>query len=350
MGGHNNDGYAGVDVENIAVEKTIIVGMQAPNTFPNMKIDENGRSMPQLSVAENGGSQIAKGTGYECSCVDTSWLAHCGKYNVSAGNKISFNAGGGGIQMVTTGPLKSICNYIDLVSVFGMNFTTRLFTVTTTKRMELTGTRLDLNFDDTCIHGNINFLGNVHINGGMFVNGELVCRHLTTQGVENTTDLSDNLKGQIDPSQKFAIIGKTKAKGKGKATATIGNIISPHGTCSASNCPVTISNIELTELEFYFNNPTLEFHSKGFKDQSADVLIPAHQHSYIGPACHLPKSQADVVGEARKVTNSKEPVQSKKTFPNGMGSLEDFKDYICNTLQEHGKKWCKEWFGDKNPF
>jgi hypothetical protein len=34
--GQNNDGLAGVDIENIAIEKTIIVGMQAPNKFPVM--------------------------------------------------------------------------------------------------------------------------------------------------------------------------------------------------------------------------------------------------------------------------------------------------------------------------
>jgi hypothetical protein len=56
--GQNNDGIAGVDVENIAIEKTIVVGMQAPNQFPTMKIDENGRALPKLEVATNGGTQV----------------------------------------------------------------------------------------------------------------------------------------------------------------------------------------------------------------------------------------------------------------------------------------------------
>lgn len=350
MAGHNNDGYAGVDMENIAVEKNIVVGMQAPNTFPCMKIDENGRSLAQMSVSDNGGSTIVKGAGYDCSCVDTSWLAHCGKYSVSAGNKITLNAGGGGIQFVTTGPVKSCSRYADIVSTYGVNVTTRLFTVTTTKRMELTGTRLDLNFDDTYVHGNINFLGNIHINGGMYVNGELMCRHITTQGQKNVTDMSDTLEAFIDPKQKFAIMGTTKAMGKGTATATIGNIISPHGTCSANNCPIQISNIMLTDLTFFHPVPTLSFQSKGFKDQTSDIKIPAHQHSFMGPACNYQDSQADVFAQAKQLTESKEPFNAKQTYPNGMNSLSEFKDQISNTIKEHGQNWFKDWFSGMNPF
>lgn len=36
--GLNNDGYSGVDIEQIALEKRVIVGTQAPNTFPCIKV------------------------------------------------------------------------------------------------------------------------------------------------------------------------------------------------------------------------------------------------------------------------------------------------------------------------
>ena len=350
MAGHNNDGYAGVDVENIAVEKNIVVGMQAPNTFPCMKIDENGRSMPKLGVSDNGGSQVVKGTGYECSCVDTSWLAHCGKYNVSAGNKISFNAGGGGIQLVTTGPIKTISRYADIVSIYGVNLTTKLFTVTATKRVEFTGSRLDLNFDENYFHGNINFLGNVHINGGMFVNGEFMCRHMTTQGQMNLTDMSDTLHGFIDPNQKFAIMGTTKVKGEGTATATITGIKSPHGPCSAQNCSVKFSNFSFPVFTFYYPTPTLQFWSKGFKDQTSDLRLPAHQHSFKGPACNFLDSQANVFAQAKGLTESKAPFEPKQTIANGSDSLDQFKEQISNLIKEHGENWVKEWFSGCSPF
>lgn len=350
MAGHNNDGYAGVDVENIAVEKNIVVGMQAPNTFPCMKIDENGRSMPKLGVSDNGGSQVVKGTGYECSCVDTSWLAHCGKYNVSAGNKISFNAGGGGIQLVTTGPIKTISRYTDIVSIYGVNLTTKLFTVTATKRVEFTGSRLDLNFDENYFHGNINFLGNIHVNGGMFVNGEFMCRHITTQGQMNLTDMSDTLHGFIDPNQKFAIMGTTKVKGEGTATATITGITSPHGACRAQNCSVKFSNFSFPVFTFYHPTPTLQFWSKGFKDQTSDLRLPAHQHSFKGPACNFLDSQADVFAQAKGLTESKAPFEPKQTIANGSDSLDQFKEQVSNLIKEHGENWVKEWFSGCSPF
>lgn len=350
MAGHNNDGYAGVDVENIAVEKNIVVGMQAPNTFPCMKIDENGRSMPQLGVSDNGGSQVVKGTGYECSCVDTSWLAHCGKYNVSAGNKVSFNAGGGGIQMSTTGPIKAISRYADIISTYGVNLTTRLFTVTTTKRMEFAGSRIDLNFDETYLHGNINFLGNIHVNGGLFVNGEFMCRHMTTQGQMNLTDMSDTLHGFIDPTQKFAIIGTTMVKGSGTATATINGIKSPHGPCVAQNCSVVISDFNFPVFTFFHPVPTLNFKSKGFMDQTSDLQVPAHQHSYKGPACNFLDSQADVFAQAKGLTESKQPFNAKQTVANGADSLGQFKEQVSNLIKEHGQNWFKDWFSGMNPF
>jgi hypothetical protein len=46
--GLNNNGQSGVDVEQIALEKIIIVGAQAPNISPTIKVDENGKSLPKL--------------------------------------------------------------------------------------------------------------------------------------------------------------------------------------------------------------------------------------------------------------------------------------------------------------
>ena len=41
--------------------------------------------------------------------------------------------------------------------------------------------RFDMIFDDIYFQGNANFVNNVHINGGLYVNGELICRHMTAQ-------------------------------------------------------------------------------------------------------------------------------------------------------------------------
>lgn len=357
MAGNNNDGYAGVDIENIAVEKNIIVGMQAPNGFPCVKIDENGRSLTKMEIAENGGTQVLKSSGYECSCADTSWLAHCGKYSVSAGNKVSINAGGGGIQMTTTGPLKGVNCYTDLIATHGINLTTRLFTTTATKRMELTGSRIDINFDTTYIHGNVNFLGNLHVNGGMYVNGELICRHLTTQGQMNLTDLSDNLNAFINPFQSFTFFG-----GPNFATGILSPTPTPIAAMIKSpnpymNGPASITLMSpigllpLSNLTFLPNPiPTTRIWSMAFLDQSADVKMPAHNHAYKTPACNFLDGQTDVFEQAKKLTESETPYPAKKTIANGQDALDMFKDQVIDLLKEHAKNWVKEWFTSMSPF
>jgi hypothetical protein len=52
----NNEGLSGVDVEQIALEKTILVGTQAPNIKPAIKVDVNGKSLPKAVISKNGGT------------------------------------------------------------------------------------------------------------------------------------------------------------------------------------------------------------------------------------------------------------------------------------------------------
>ena len=102
--GLNNEGYSGVDFEQIALEKIIIVGTQAPNLSPCIKIDENGTLLPKIEIAKSGGSQILETSGWNCNPVDMSWLSHGGIFSVAAGNKINLTAGAGGFEWKTSGP------------------------------------------------------------------------------------------------------------------------------------------------------------------------------------------------------------------------------------------------------
>jgi hypothetical protein len=173
---------------------------------------------------------------------------------------------------------------------------------------------------------------------------------MTTQGQMNLTDMSDTLHGFIDPNQKFAIMGTTKVKGEGTATATITGIKSPHGPCKAQNCSVKFSNFSFPVFTFYHPTPTLQFWSKGFKDQTSDLRLPAHQHSFKGPACNFLDSQANIFAQAKGLTESKAPFEPKQTIANGSDSLAQFKEQISNLIKEHGENWVKEWFSGCSPF
>lgn len=52
----NKNGLNGLDVEQIALEKSIFVGVQCPNTIPAIKTDINGKSLPHVEISSSGGS------------------------------------------------------------------------------------------------------------------------------------------------------------------------------------------------------------------------------------------------------------------------------------------------------
>ena len=343
MPGQNNDGLAGFSTEQIAVEKNIIVGMQAPNNFPCVKIDENGKSLPKMIVAENGGTQVIPSTGYNCSCADTSWLSYCGKYNISAGNKINLSSGGGGVEVVTTGPFRIHNRYTDFVSTHAFSLNTRLFTVAATKRMQFAGGRCDFNFDTNYFSGNVNFLKNVHVNGGMFVNGELICRHITTQSQMNLTELSDDVEGFINPNQKFTFKG-------GTIPLTITGLVDGEGrACSGvinGNALATFAGV----------TPNIQILSNSFSEGIAggtvtpDVKMPGHMHAYKTPACNFLDNSAAVCAEAKKLTESDTPFEAKATYPNGQESMDIFVEQVKEVITKQAEEWAKNWFEQFNPF
>lgn len=344
MAGQNNDGLAGVAVKQVALEDHTVVGMQAPNLTPCMKIDENGKSLPVMIVAENGGTQIKTTAGYSCECADTSWLSRCGNYSVKAGNTISFNCGTGGITASTTGPFKIYNRYTDVISTYCFSLNTRLFNVTATKRMQFAGTRCDFNFDTTYFSGNVNFISNVHVNGGMYVNGELICRHMSTQGQINLTGQGPECEGFINPKQNFTFVG-------GEIPLTI-TVISGLVDGDGRPCTGTI----LGTATFAGLTPNIRIQSNAFLEGIAggevkpDIKMPAHVHTYITPACSFLKDTTSIFEEAKKLTESKTPFGAKQMFPNGQESFEMFMEQVKEMVEKQAKEWLKNWFKENNPF
>ena len=377
MAGHNNDGLAGISVEQVALSKHIAVGLQAPNSFPCMRIDENGKSLPVMKVAENGGTQVKTSAGYNCSCADTSWLSRCGNYSVKAGNTISFSCGSGGITATTSGPLKIHNRYTDFISTHGYAINTRLFTASAVKRMQFAGGRCDFVFDSTYFNSNVNFLKNVHVNGGMYVNGEFICRHMSAQAQINLTSQGPECEGFINPDQKFKFLGSQNATiGLPKLIEglpsididTSGITQSPIGTIYLAGIPNTsgivalpIYGIDSLSVNLKFEKdllslPNIQIQSNAFLDGIAggevtpDIKMPAHVHSYITPACHFLKDTSSIFEEAKKLTESKTPFAAKPMYPNGQESFEMFMEQVKEMVEKQAKDWLKEWFKKYNPF
>lgn len=374
--GQNNDGIAGVDVENIAIEKSVFVGMQAPNTFPCMKIDENGRSLPKMEVASNGGTQVLSSSGYNCSYVDTSWLAHCGKFNVAVGNKITLTSGAGGFEVTTSGISKFFCRYTDFVSVDGFTLTTKLFTVSTTKRMELAGARFDLIYDENYIHGNTNFLRNVHINGGLYVNGELICQHITTQAQTNMTSMSDKTEAYLNPGQSFHIFNGASIAAKSLCQTVPWSLLAELPDSPAYiDCYIALmlpSPLDLINVPCKIAFPkgvsllsdavfTLQPQSSTVATQGAnralggsrnkpDIKGPAHQHSFKGPACRYTEDTSELFDKAKEMTSNPEPARALGAVPNGLESLEMFANQAKTAAENEAKGWLSDMWDWINPF
>lgn len=375
--GQNNDGIAGVDVENIAIEKSIIVGMQAPNKFPTIKCDENGRALPKMEVASNGGTQVLSSSGYNCSHVDTSWLPHCGKFNVAAGNKITLTSGAGGFEVTTSGVSKFFCRYTDFVSIDGFTLTTRLFTVTTTKRMELAGGRFDLIYDEIYVQGNTNFVNNVHINGGLYVNGELICQHITTQAQTNLTSMSDKTEAYLNPGQSFHIFNGASIAAKTlcqniawSALAELPDspayvdcyialmlpqpfdallnvpckIAFPKGVSLLSDAVFTLQPQSSTVATQGSNRPI------GGSCKKPDIKGPAHQHAITGPACRYTKDTSELFDKAKEMTSNPEPAKALGAVPNGLESLEMFTEQVQDLAENEVKSWLSDMWDWINPF
>lgn len=358
----NNDGLSGVDIEQIALEKAIIVGTQAPNVKPVIKVDENGKSLPEVKISENGGVQVYKTSGYDCTYADTSWLSHGGIYSVVAGNKINLTAGAGGFEWATAGPSKFNVAFQDFYCTHCFNVNTRLFTVAATKRMHLMGGRIDFQFDQTYFTGNAHFLNNVTMGGSLFVNGELYCSHITTQEQKNFTDSSDDSKAFINAGQSFMMFNGASIAAQTEIATALGSEMHPAFIeCFISiNLPSPIGKVQLPcKIAFpkgislmsdalYTNSPEsktilLQGNSRpiGCGVKKSDVSGPGHRHSVSGPAVNYVKDTSAVYKEAKDMMDSDTPSTSKPCVPNGGTSV----DVVLKQVEEAAMNEVKSYLG-----
>lgn len=374
--GLNNDGLGGVDVEQIALEKTIIVGTQAPNTFPCIKLDDNGKSLPKMEIAKSGGTQIVTTAGYDCGYIDTSWLSHGGIFTLSAGNKVNISSGGGGFEWITSGPSKINTCYQDFLCTHAFNVNTRLFKVASTERTHLMGTRIDIQYEEIYCMGNANFTNNVHINGGLFVNGELYCTHMTTMGQDNFTSPCGTTKGFLNPGQSFVMFNGASMAAKklnlnpiAQGTSELPNrpgyidcvialpLPSPIGLIEVPAKILFSNGVSLMSDALYTIKPEAETiimnadqREIGAGINKADFTMPGHQHHYKTPAFQPLKNTGDTYSEAADAIMSNKPAKAKPTNPNGSSSIDQVPQMLMDATQNSVKEYMKQMWDDINPF
>lgn len=373
----NKDGLNGLDIEQIALEKVILVGVQAPNIKPAVRFEKNGKSLPTINVEASGGVQVETTSGYTCSPVDTSWINPLGIFNVVAGNKINLTAGTGGFEWVTAGPSKFNVAIQDFTCTHGFIVNTRLFSVGSTERTHFMGPRIDFEYNETYFTGRINFLSNVCMAGSLFVNGELYCTHMTTQKQQNITEAAEEITGFINPNAPYAVFNGKSAKSAlycggfdsslpistpfeipilfkvdlKKLIPGIGSILNlvtsiievpciikfTEGISLCSDC-LAEANKTNPLFEKNYTEPRVSF----IEDEKTDFYGPGHRHIYYGPAVNYKNSTADFYKESAEVMNSISPTPAKPCVPNGGNSILDVKDLLKEAVEKDFQKWLKK--------
>ena len=221
----NNDGMGGTKVEHVALEMTTLIGMQSPNTFTSTRESDDRKMLPVLTVSPTRGCIIEDKPYYDCEEIDTSWLSYGGRYTLGVGNKWHIRVGSGGIHTETTGPIK-VDGEIAINNIKkGFFVQTNLFQVVVGKRAMMAGTRMDFNFDEIYFKGKTKFLNNVIINGGLYVNGEMVCNHSSGGAQLGTTGFNQDNLSYITPAQSFHIFqGVSKAAEEYTTNSLLGTI------------------------------------------------------------------------------------------------------------------------------
>lgn len=356
MSSSNKDGLNGLDIEQIALEKTILVGIQAPNTLPAIKTDTNGKSLIHPEISPNGGSQLYLTAGYDCSYADTSWINRIGIYSVASGNTMTFTTGTGGFTWNTDGPSRMKTAYQDFICDHAFSLQTRLFRVNSTQRTSLVGGRLDLDYDKIIIAGNTTFTNNVSINGGLFVNGELYAPHITTQKQIYWTNTSSKSTGYINPMQSFALFqgNSTSALASGfiSALITIEGLPDPIGNITNYPCkikfPMGVSLMSDASNIRSMGAGTALLSTGQITNGSdlPDIIGQGHKHSYYGPAANLKDTTAEVWKDAAKEITKTVPSKSKECIPNGAETLDAIKEELMNTIKDEAMKYFTSFWDD----
>lgn len=378
-------GMGGVEINHIAVERSTMVGMQSPNQYVGVKESRDRVTLPTLKVLGSEGCKVVECPVYDCDPIDTSWLAYGGKETLGVGNKYHIRVGGGGIYTETIGPIMTDGEISINNAKKGFFIQTKLFQLFAQERAMLSGGRLDLDFNETYIKGNVGFFNNVTFNGGVYVNGELMCNHLTTQKQMNVTEFNEDIKTFINPSQSFHVFqGYSQTAKKYAMPSLLGTAF---GTMDATDIGEQQCWIE---AELAFNTDFIEQIIPGLGSVGLDVLkfllaIPiklkfpkgislisdgtdaehpeaymqlvsrprtfldgikasdtsgcGHTHAFAGPACNYIKGTDNMYQEATKI-NAKEPLEHKQTISGGANNPKE----ALNQTTEAAKKQAETYF------
>lgn len=388
----NNDGMGGSLIEHIALSKTTLIGVQSPNLLQSIRDSDTGTDMPFTKITKKRGATVQSKKEYDCKYIDTSWLSYGGQYTLGVGNKWNIRVGSGGIYTETTGPLLFRPQFTLFRSKAAFCVTTKLFQACGSERVDLRGKKLNLAFQDIVVQGNTNFFNNVSVNGGLYVNGQVICPHLTTQKCTYVTDSSQEAKGLLNPGQSFHIFnGSSMAAKKYVNEGLLSGLFNALDVSDSDEklqggmvdielflnldwltqiipgldlilrqihipCKIAFpKGISLISDEMDAQHPELYpivssiERPIGAGIDRPDLMLPGHCHTYKGPACSLKDGTEKIYTEGAK-TLQHELIKHKQNIGNGCENWQDFKNQFIEAKTKEIKNYLMKTLEQFNPF
>ena len=208
-GGVANQG--GDDQDFTFRNKVIMVGGEV-NDYPSIRTVEDGRSTPsRVIVGPQAGAFVEIGAAPHVEEVNNSYFP-VGNYSVHAGNKYNINAGSGGVDIKTSGPVeiggttyKLAANKVSIQASAGVHMSSEnLVDITSLKNISLRSNKQVL------VEPGLGVKNNVIIGGSTYTEGETYLHHVTApteiQQTEQTKAMGHLVAGEA--------IGTVKVHGK----------------------------------------------------------------------------------------------------------------------------------------
>ena len=198
-GGVANEG--GDDQDFTFRNKVVMVGGEV-NDYPSIRTSPQGKATPsRVIVGPQAGAFVEIDSVPHVEEVNNSHFP-VGNYSLHAGNKFNINAGSGGVDIKTTGPVevggttyKLAANKIDIQSSAGVNITSEnLVELTSLRNISLRSNKQVL------IEPGLGVKNNVIIGGSTYTEGETYLHHVTApteiQQTEETEVYAKSVSGK----------------------------------------------------------------------------------------------------------------------------------------------------------
>lgn len=213
-------GDGGGGVECIARNKIVNVGA-AVNTHPQAWVNPIGREVPSAVMVSEAGAMTTVTGVPEYNEVDNASMFPCGTYSIQVGNRFNVKAGGGGINLSTTGKIQLQTDGIIKIGAYQIVEAAEDIIINGTQNLSITSPNLNLTCPNQIVlNGSVGVNSNMIVKGSTYVNGEVYLNHITAPLEIQTTIPGFTKEGALG----FLRVGK---KFNAKVT---GNMDTTHGT------------------------------------------------------------------------------------------------------------------------